>query len=443
MGSMLRLIHGTVPIAFPAGVYYRNGPDLSHTLLDHPLDGQGRIDRLEFSGGGSGARLISRRVQTADGGRHCFGTGMQRGMTLHHPANTSVVHHAGRLMAVWEGGLPIELDPRSLATLREVPLGGAASGLPASSGWSALDRLVGAGGHAVSAHPVADPATGRLVVLTAQIGIASMQYRISELEPNNSLAEERHRTFDVPGFTHIHGGLLITTNFYLVFAPALALATAAYLVGGKAMASCVSHKMAPTALYIIPRNLAGAARVATLPRCFVTHGINSYEMPGSLVVDAMVAEKLPPLCGPLAALPDVRVRRFIVDLNTLHVTERIMHPASVELPSINPRVAGVRYRFMYAATASGGWVKVDMASGRSRVVRCVRAPHMEPTFVPRAIGCDEDGGWLLGFALVMGRPVLCIADAKTMTPCCVLDAPDANVLGLHGFFVRSEYNHEP
>ena len=269
-----------------------------------------------------------------------------------------------------------------------------------------------------------------------------MRYRISELEPN-SLAEERHRTFDVPGFSHVHGGLLITKNFYVLFAPALALATADYLIGGRAMGACVSHKMAPTMLHVIPRHPAGATRVATLPRCFVTHGINAYEMAGSLVVDAMVSPKLPPMCGPLAALPDVRVRRFIVDLNTLHVAERIMYPDPVELPAINPRVAGVRYRFTYASTASGGWVKVDMVSGRSRVVRCVRAPHMEPTFVARAAGCDDDVGWLLGFALVQARPVLCIADAKSMTPCCVLDAPGANVLGLHGFFMRSEYNHEP
>ena len=435
---MLHVLHGRMPVAFPAGVYYRNGPDLSGSWLVHPLDGQGRIDRVEFAGGGGGVRLLSRCVQTAEGGRHCFGTGPQRGMALHHPANTAVMHHAGRLMALWEGGRAIELDPHSLATLHEVPLGGAAAGLPASSGCGALDRLVGAGGHAVSAHPVRDPATGRLIVLTSQIGIASVRYRISELAPN-SLAEERHRTFDVPGFTHTHGGLLITKNFYVLFAPALALATADYLIGGRAMGACVSHKMAPTMLHVIPRHPAGATRVATLPRCFVTHGINAYEIAGSLVVDAMVADKLPPMCGPRAALPDVRVRRFIVDLNTLHVADRIMYSDPVELPAINPEVVGMRYRFIYVATASGGWAKVDTVSGRSRVVRCVRAPHIEPTFVPRTVGGREDDGWILGFALVEGRPVLCIADAKSMTPCCVLDAPDANVLGLHGVFIHSKH----
>lgn len=441
MGSTLRLIHGRVPAAFPAGVYYRNGPDLSDKLLAHPLDGQGRIDRLEFSS--SSVKLLSRRVETPSVGRGCFGTGPQHGLAVHNPANTSVVHHAGRLMALWEGSRPIELDPHSLATLHEVPLGGAAAGLPASSGWSALDRLVGAGGHAVSAHPVRDPATGRLVVLSSQILPTAVRCRISELQPN-TLAEERHRTFDVPGFTHVHGGLLVSKNLYVMFAPALALATADYLIGGRAMGACVSHKMASTKLHIIPRDHAGAARVATLPRCFVTHGINAYEMAGSLVVDAMVAAKLPPMCGPLAALPDVRVRRFIVDLNTLHVAERTMYPGPVELPAINPEVVGTRHRFLYGSVASGGWAKLDAATGRTRIVCCAKGPHMEPTFVPRVFGGEEeDAGWLLGFALVQGRPVLCIADAKSMTPCCVLDAPGANVLGIHGTFVHSEYNHEP
>ena len=211
---MLHVLHGRMPVAFPAGVYYRNGPDLSGSWLAHPLDGQGRVDRLEFAGGGGGVRLVSRRVQTPDGGRHCFGTGPQRGMALHHPANTSVMHHAGRLMALWEGGRPVELDPHSLRTLQqEVPLAGATAGLPSTSGWPALDQLVGAGGQAVSAHPVLDPITGRMVVLTSQITPRSVRYRISELAPK-SLAVERRRTFDVPGFSHVHGGMLITRDMY-------------------------------------------------------------------------------------------------------------------------------------------------------------------------------------------------------------------------------------
>ena len=32
-------------------------------------------------------------------------------------ANTAVVHYGGRLLALWEGGLPYQLDPAGLQTL--------------------------------------------------------------------------------------------------------------------------------------------------------------------------------------------------------------------------------------------------------------------------------------------------------------------------------------
>ena len=32
-------------------------------------------------------------------------------------ANISLLHHAGEFLALWEGGLPYRLDPRSLDTL--------------------------------------------------------------------------------------------------------------------------------------------------------------------------------------------------------------------------------------------------------------------------------------------------------------------------------------
>lgn len=61
-----------------------------------------------------------------------FGTNIPGGfhknllrMRFKNAANTSVVMHAGRLHALWEGGLPHRIDPTSLDTLARDDLGGA------------------------------------------------------------------------------------------------------------------------------------------------------------------------------------------------------------------------------------------------------------------------------------------------------------------------------
>ena len=65
-------------------------------------------------------------------------------MTSPNAANTNIVWHAGRLLALWEGGPPHALDPRTLETLGPYDFGG---------------KLAGA----MTAHPKLDPETGEML----------------------------------------------------------------------------------------------------------------------------------------------------------------------------------------------------------------------------------------------------------------------------------------
>lgn len=60
-------------------------------------------------------------------------------------ANTGVVTHAGKLLALWEGGPPTEVDPDTLGTIGIHRFGGKLKWLGA-----------------FSAHPKWDPATGEM-----------------------------------------------------------------------------------------------------------------------------------------------------------------------------------------------------------------------------------------------------------------------------------------
>lgn len=112
-----------------------------------------------------------------------------------------------------------------------------------------------------------------------------------------------------------------------------------------------------------------------------------------------------------------------------------MYRGPVEFPCINPEHVGHAYRFAYMASDPWGWVKLDVTSGRTWHVACIAGPHMEPAFVPRSACATEDDGWIVGFVLLSGRPMFCIVDARTMKMVCIMDAPDANQVGIHGFYV--------
>lgn len=422
----LSLCYGHLPPGFPGGLYVRNGPDLSRELLAHPLDGPGRVDRVRFRG--SRAYLTSRALDLPRGGRRrAFGGGSMCDLRVHNAANTSVMRHAGRLFALWEAGLPTELDAESLAVRGQLTFAGIPMGSPASTGHAWVDAALGLDSEAVCAHPVRD-AGGRLSMLTSKFLLGETQLRVLELAERSFDVAREHR-LTAPGFTHVHGGFAATPSHFALFLPALAFDARLWLRGCGVQA-CVSQLQTGNALALIPR-AGGAPRVLPLRRGFVTHVVNAFDEPGGgLVVDAVAANSL-------ASVGVAVLRRLRVGAGAA-VAEEVLHARRVEFPCINPAFTGRPHRFIYSAAEPwDGWLKLDLRNGRVATARCAAGPHLEPVFVARrgAAPEDEDDGFLVGFALVRGRSVLCVADARTMRPLCAFDAPDANACGLHGVWL--------
>src|SRR5690606_39797040 len=98
-------------------------------------------------------------------------------------ANTSVVHHGGRLYALWEAGWPHRIDPDNLDTLARDDLGGALR-----NPGSLIERLV-APELPFSAHPRVCPRTGELF----NFGLAATGTRsrlcLYRLDPGGRAAE--------------------------------------------------------------------------------------------------------------------------------------------------------------------------------------------------------------------------------------------------------------
>src|SRR5204863_1653723 len=140
------------------GTLYRNGSgrnELDGSWFPHWFDGDGMISAIRFEAGA--VHFRNRFVATenyrdetrADRIMHRGFGKMRPGGVLanacRQPANvsnTSVVMESGRLLSLWEGGPPYELDPVTIETRGVADFGGTLK--------------------AFSAHPKIDPDTGEL-----------------------------------------------------------------------------------------------------------------------------------------------------------------------------------------------------------------------------------------------------------------------------------------
>ncbi|KAI2508362.1 Retinal pigment epithelial membrane protein [Fragilaria crotonensis] len=155
-------IEGTRPVDL-VGTLYRNGPGkmgVNGQRVAHALDGDGLVLQLVFEeGSGSAVTFQSKFVHTTAFqqelrenrfvSRGTFGTGPMgdapgRGINedptepsiwtkvkeralnvdIKNPANTQVVAFGGKLLALFEAGLPYRLNPDNLETMYEDDMGG-------------------------------------------------------------------------------------------------------------------------------------------------------------------------------------------------------------------------------------------------------------------------------------------------------------------------------
>ncbi|MEY2936184.1 MAG: hypothetical protein RL033_6933, partial [Pseudomonadota bacterium] len=131
-------VEGRLPVEL-RGTLFRNGPGQFGQFgrrYTHPFEGDGAVSAIRFGGGlAEGACRLTASAgleQEQRAGKLLYGlsapwprrvANVLRGRQK-NTANTSVVSWQGRLFALMEGGLPTELDPRSLRTLGETTLDG-------------------------------------------------------------------------------------------------------------------------------------------------------------------------------------------------------------------------------------------------------------------------------------------------------------------------------
>jgi carotenoid cleavage dioxygenase len=342
-------VEGIIPAELH-GTYLRNGPNPQFEPLAYsfPFDGDGMIHAIELRDGRATYR--NRWVATAGlraerrAGRAVYGSAKQPfpvskrligadgdASPVKNAANTNVIAFANRILALYEAGLPYELDAR-LETLGTFDFDG---------------RLT----TTMTAHPKHDERDGSLHFFRYAVDVPQCVYYVA----NADGAIVRETPIPLAATTIVHDCLLTERSFVLVVAPLIFDLQA--IMHGKP-----AFRYEPgrgTEIIIIDRADAAKApqRIAT-DGFYFWHYLNGYETDATLVIDIVVHESMEGSFrndGPAPSLV-----RLTID--TLAGTCRFDRRDErwIELPRVPAGVSGRAYRYGYAAVAGAAGPRVDL-----------------------------------------------------------------------------------
>jgi len=430
-------IVGEIPAGL-AGAFYRNGPNPQFSPREpyHLFVGDGMIHGFFIEGGK--ARYRNRWVRTPRwqtehaAGKALFGglgtpsdpsvAGLDGGV-----ANTNIVHHAGKLMALVESHAPFEIDAKTLDPIGYVPTEGK-----------------------VTAHPKMDPETGEMVWFAYAAGPRPLSNMIDYGITDRTGKVIRRDRFEAPYCSMMHD-FMVTRNHVLF--PVLPL------VGSleRAMRGGAPFAWEPEkgSFVGIMRRDAGVETIRWFETeaAYVFHPMNAWEDGNLIHCDVMEYPRAP-------VFPDAKgdmgydavgvLTRWTFDLAgpTNAVKRRVLDDLPGEFPRFDERRAGLPYRhgwyasFIDSRLGAGfdSLSHVDLMTGNRATLRLPKGDVIEePIFVPRSADAQEGDGWILALAFrrAENRSELMILDAQDITagPVAVAKVPRRVPFGFHGNWV--------
>ncbi len=393
-------VEGEVPLDLD-GSFYRIGPSPQFPPRGtyNPLNGDGMVHAFHLRNGRISYRnrWVRTRQWAAEraAGRALFGTSGNpadsdpsvAGMPTDGVANTNILWHANKLLALEEGHGPIEIDPLSLETIGP---------------WSFDGKLP----RNMTAHPKIDPASGEMLFF-ANFPTGRITNDIGFYVANAAGDLFRSQLIQAPFPALIHD-FAITTDFVIFVVCPVTVSIKRARAGGPPIAW---EPALGTHVGIMPRN-GGAEdlRWFDAEARMVWHLMNAFSDGDRVVVDVCEQEVA---MFPLAdgSPPDNRratqlLARWELDWAKpgSFKIERLCDERC-EYPRIDERRTGLSYRHGYVACIGGpgsddifhrGIGHFDHATGSLRIYHAgPRCAVAEPVFVPRNSGAREGEGYLL------------------------------------------------
>ncbi|HZR81861.1 MAG TPA: carotenoid oxygenase family protein [Candidatus Binatia bacterium] len=423
------------------GTFYRNGPNPAFEPRGryHWFDGDGMIHAIKLADGRASYR---NRWVASDGlaeerreGRAVYPGLLEMSATempaFKNTANTNIVHHVGRLLALMEAALPTRLDPATLATIGVFDFGG---------------KLAGP----MTAHPKMDPETGEMLFFGYSPFPPYLQYHVVDA----SGALVRSEPIDLAWPSMIHDFAITRDEVIFILCPLVFSFENLAERGGP-------FSWEPergTRLGVMPRTGSSAdVKWFETDASYVFHPMNAYREGDEVVLDVSRYDRLLFMSPDAARDPgwegddEARLHRWRLDLRGGGgVKSEPLDDRPGEFPRVDERRVGRKHAIGYFAARGAdddtslpvfsAIRKVDFDRGRFETRELGTGNGAgEPLFVPRRADSSEDDGYVLCLAYDRARNAseFLILDARDVAgePIARVALPHRVPYGFHGNWV--------
>lgn len=414
-------VTGSIPRELD-GQYMRNGSNPYSGTSAHPFLGDGMIHAIRLREG-KALSYRNRYVQTPfieDPSLNIMDPSVVTNYKA-SKANTHIIGHAGKFLALEEGHFPYEIDSE-LNTLGPTDFKGALQG-------------------SFTAHPKICPITGEMLAFGYSAFPPYLRYlRVS---PSGELVQSEQITVGGPTMMHDFN----ITNNYIIFMDLPAVFDLEMAMRGELPIRWDENY--PARLGVMPRT-GNDAQVTwyDINPCYVFHPMNAYEDNDKIVID--VARYSHIWKESNMDFPPPNLWRWIIDTDKKNVTETQLDDRAAEFPRVADRVIGQKYRYGYMMSQGGNSGSSNVTSAilkydndqskRDQIELRSGQTAGEPVFVPAENSKFEDDGFLMTFIFdaVSDQSQFVIYDAATMdsSPIASIDLPRIPD-GFHGSWIPS------
>jgi carotenoid cleavage dioxygenase-like enzyme len=376
-------VQGRIPAELN-GWYLRNGPN-ARTGAAHWCVGDGMVHGVRLENGGA-AWYRNRWVRT-ESFEHPIGLYNDDGTRNLHSsiANTHVVRHAGKTLALMEFSLPYEIS-NDLETVGVYDFGGKLN-------------------DSMTAHPKICPVTGEMHFFgTGNILEPHVVYHRADADGRLTV----NRPIDVPALTMMHDFALTAEHVVFLDLPLVFDLRVALAQQDVRELRDLPYRWDDdygARLGVLRRDDPyGPVRWLDIDPCYVFHIANAYDVrsanENSVVLEVVRYPEIWRDSSKFSA--DAALWRWKLNLDTGVVEESQLDDRGVEYPRVDDRLAGAAARYS-VAVGSDALVRYDLQRGTASEQRfggggrgAPSAPS-EAVFAPAAGESDELAGWYLTY----------------------------------------------
>ncbi len=413
-----------------AGMFLRNGPNPQFPNPEqyHWFMGDGMLHGVKLKQGQ--VSYLNRYVQTPGWKREkAAGKAVSAPeQSSKNTANTALIHHGGKLLALWEGGEPHAIEETSLKTI-------------------GADNFEGQLVSPFTAHPKVDPVTGEMMFFG--YSLAEPPYvTYGWLSPQGKI--EKTVNIDLPVGVMMHD-FAITERYTILMDLPLTFRPERMQRGESGWQF---EPERASRFGIMPRyGDRTSIRWFETSSCYVFHTLNAYEEGEEVVLIACRMSSTSVLGmfkidDPTGDIPQLYEWRF--NLQTGQSSEKILCQIPSEFPRINEQYLGRKMRYGYTSKIANsplplfdGIIKHDFNSGEQQIHQFEPGYYAgEAVFVPDPQGKIEDQGWLVTFVYDenTNSSSLVILNAQDILgqPVAKVILPQRVPYGFHGIWLSRE-----